>query len=434
MQKQYDVLIDKIVPGGQGLGTLDDGRKAFVWNALPGERVLFDMTKKKSKYVEGVAVMINDPSPERVEPIDVDTYLSTSPWQMMSFQAEQKHKADIIIEGFAQQGVKLPAGLNVYNDGNQWQYRNKVEFSWYGSEDTEKGIEKLDLAFFRRGTKGKMPLEACALLPEAMLILAKSIRDALQQQSITARELKSLIIRCDQQQNCVWQLYMKDRDTGSVASRTLSDVTAQGGEVIYSDPKSPASIISERLHRVGKTTLTDEILNTPFRYNAESFFQVNIPVYSRALDDMRKWIDQDTPTVDLYSGVGSIGLTIGSADTTLIELNPDAVREMRRNISTLSSDARAILAASENALEYITSEATIILDPPRAGLHKDVVHRLLETNPHRIIYLSCNPITQARDVSLLLDKYTIKHVQGYNFFPRTPHIENLVVLDTINAA
>ncbi|OYX36216.1 hypothetical protein B7Z00_04900, partial [Candidatus Saccharibacteria bacterium 32-50-10] len=88
-------------------------------------------------------------------------------------------------------------------------------------------------------------------------------------------------------------------------------------------------------------------------------------------------------------------------------------------------------AASEQALEYITPDRTIILDPPRAGLHQAVVDRLLDQMPERIVYLSCNPVTQARDASLLVEKYKISHVQGYNFFPRTPHIENLLVLDKI---
>ena len=104
---------------------------------------------------------------------------------------------------------------------------------------------------------------------------------------------------------------------------------------------------------------------------------------------------------------------------------------MKHNIKALDRDknAQAILASSENALEYITSDSTIIVDPPRVGLHENVIDKLLETTPERIIYLSCNPVTQSRDVAKLSDKYGIRYHQGYNFFPRTPHIEHLVVLD-----
>ncbi|HEU0266426.1 MAG TPA: RsmD family RNA methyltransferase, partial [Candidatus Saccharimonadaceae bacterium] len=138
-------------------------------------------------------------------------------------------------------------------------------------------------------------------------------------------------------------------------------------------------------------------------------------------------------TVDLYSGVGTIGLTIGGDHVTLVESNEHAVREMERNIKALGREnsAKAILAPSESALEHITGDATIIVDPPRAGLHQDVVDRLVEVQPERIIYLSCNPVTQARDVARLCadGTYGIRHHRGYNFFPRTPHIEHLVVLD-----
>lgn len=205
--------------------------------------------------------------------------------------------------------------------------------------------------------------------------------------------------------------------------------SAQGGEVIYSDPRSPASRITKRLLSVGDIVLSDTILGVPFHYATEGFFQINIPVYERALRDIQQWIPADTPTLDMYSGVGTIGLTVGGDDCTLVEISEDAVREMRRNITKLGSDATAILAPSEKALEYITSDKTIILDPPRAGLHTDVIERLLEIKPDRIVYLSCNPVTQARDVALLAQQYGIRAHKGYNFFPRTPHIEHLVVLD-----
>ncbi len=104
---------------------------------------------------------------------------------------------------------------------------------------------------------------------------------------------------------------------------------------------------------------------------------------------------------------------------------------MERNISSLDITATPVLASSENALDQITSDRLVIVDPPRAGLHRDVADRLLEVTPSRIVYLSCNPVTQARDVRFLLDKYSIAYVQGYNFFPRTPHIENLIVLNKL---
>ena len=155
---------------------------------------------------------------------------------------------------------------------------------------------------------------------------------------------------------------------------------------------------------------------------------VSYPKYTTLAGDN---FNRKSPSViDLYAGVGTIGLTVGGDNVTLIEINEFAVAEMQRNIAALGcANARAILAPSEKALDFITPNYIVIVDPPRAGLHANVVAKLLEVAPPRIIYLSCNPVTQARDAVLLTEKYNIRAHRGYNFFPRTPHIEHLVVLD-----
>lgn len=424
--------LEKIVGGGQALGVLGYGRKAFVWGGLPGELVKIRITKKKSHFVEGVVTEIIEKSPERIVPLDENSYLSTSPWQIMPLSSEQIHKADLIEEAFRLHGVTLPEKIDVFTDGVEFNYRNKVEFSWFGDLIDGGTTETLDLAFFKRGSKGKVVVEGTSLAHPKINKLAIEIRNLLRTKPITAHQLKTLLIRCDQQGNAVWQLYVKDRLADLVSKEEAAQLPAKGGEIIYSDPKSPASRITEHLNKFGNTTLTDTILGVTFNYACEGFFQVNIPVYDKALSDMRDWIDHENnlPTLDLYSGVGTIGLTIGGDDITLVEINEHAVAEMQRNITKLNrANTKAILAPSEKSLEYITGEQIVIVDPPRAGLHADVVQRLLETTPPRIIYLSCNPVTQARDVSLLQEKYELIHHQGYNFFPRTPHIEHLVVLD-----
>lgn len=429
MKKPYPIVtvrLEKIVGGGQSLGQLDDGKKVFVWGGLPGETVEIQMTKKKSSYAEGRVVRVLEPSDERIDPVDPDSYLSTSPWQIVSSDAEQHYKSALIEEAFELHDIVLPYPISLYTDGRRYQYRNKLEFSWYGSE--VNGVEQLDLAFFVRGSKGKIPVEQMSLAHPAIIRTAIAMRNLLRQKNISARQLKTLLIRCDSEGNTVWQLYVKEQLSGLLSEAEASGCIASGGEVIYSNPKSPASVITERLSRFGDVILQDSILGISFRYAAEGFFQVNIPVYEKALKDMQQWVDGRS-TIDLYSGVGTIGLTIGSPETVLIELNEHAVREMRQNISRLGSNASVVLAASEEALDYITDDKTIIMDPPRAGLHQNVIERLLLVKPPRIIYLSCNPVTQARDVARLAEYYGIRHHQGYNFFPCTPHIEHLVVLD-----
>ena len=190
-------------------------------------------------------------------------------------------------------------------------------------------------------------------------------------------------------------------------------------------------MITKKIQSQNQENLQDSVLGVNFNYATESFFQINLPVYEQALRDMKKFINISKPTVDLYSGVGSIGLTIGAGDLTLVEINEPAVKEMQRNITKLGREktAKAILSPSEKALDFIKKGANLIVDPPRAGMNREVCEKILETEPERVIYLSCNPTTQARDIAILSKKYKIIYARGYNFFPRTPHIENLIILE-----
>ena len=263
------VTLDRIVGGGQAIGTLESGKKAFVWNGLPGETVSFQVTKKKSNFVEGIATEVQQPSPERIAPLDPGSYLSTSPWQMMTFEAEQHYKAALIEEAFELHDIVLPEAITVYTDDRTTQYRNKVEFSWYSDSDASSGADTLDLAFFRRGSKGKIKITECSLLPESIMQVALKVRDILRAKGVTARSLKTLLIRCDQQGNTVWQLYVKESLTDIITADEATALGAQGGEVIYSDPRSPASRITQRLTEFGNVVLCDTVLDVPFRYATE---------------------------------------------------------------------------------------------------------------------------------------------------------------------
>ncbi|MFZ1250430.1 MAG: RsmD family RNA methyltransferase [Candidatus Microsaccharimonas sp.] len=420
-----EVTLDAIVGGGQTIGTLEDGRKIFVWGGLPTETVRVQIMKKKSSYAEGIMVEVLKPSKERVEPKDPGSYLSTSPWQIMALPTENHYKAALIEEAFELHNIVLPNPIEVFSDGVDYAYRNKVEFSFWFEVETQK----LSLAFFRRGSHGKITIDGTSLATDVINVKGKQVLDALNELKVIGRSLKTLLIRSSADGRVAWQLYVKDEDFPAQELRALFP-KAENSEIIYSNPKSPASVITKKLTPTAQP-LTDTILGVPFHYATEGFFQINLTVYEESLKDMKAWVQQGRQVVDLYSGVGTIGLTIGGEDVTLVEVNEHAVREMERNIQTLGISATAILAASEKALDYITANKTIIVDPPRAGLHEDVVEKLLSERPARIIYLSCNPVTQARDVARLAEAYGVAYHKGYNFFPHTPHIEHLVVLDLV---
>ncbi len=430
------VTVTKLVHGGQGLAELADGRKVFVWNALPGETVRVRIIKKKRSYAEAIAEAVVEASPERVTPRE-ENYLATSPWQMMTFEAENKYKAKIVAELFAHERIQLPAvrhsGLDpeskavdsgsgagmtqpVVTAGGEWNYRNKMEYSFWGDD------EGLHLALHQRGSHGKQIVQGSELALPALDAGANAVLDELQKLQPRAGDLKTIIVRVSQKGEVVAALYTKlDKFT-----KMSLPSGVKGLRVYHSNPKSPASVPTKLLYELGDATLQDELLGKAFTYDVDSFFQVNLPIYEKALGRIREHCQADP--VDMYAGTGSIGLSVSKAQATLVELDPATVAMARVNAEQSGIKSEVVEASTEKALEYIAADKPVIFDPPRAGLHAKVVERCLEVKPPQIIYLSCNPATQARDLALLQASYDIEFFEVYNFFPRTPHIETLAVL------
>jgi 23S rRNA (uracil1939-C5)-methyltransferase len=376
--------IDKLVPGGQGIATLEDGKKAFIWGALPGEVVDFEVTKNKHTYCEGIASKINISTPERTAPRD-DCYLATSPWQILDYQEELKQKSIITKECFRQQHLDFDV-LPTITDGKDYGYRNKMEYSLYWSHDDNR----IHLAFHTRGTHRKVPIEQSSIERPEIFAKAQEIVADLNAKHAEARTYQSLLIRCDQ------------------AGKTSA--------ALFENGKSHPQM----------DTLKDTLNGYEYSYSPNGFFQINLPVYELALKEIAQHITTDK-VLDLYAGVGSIGLSVArDKDLTLVEVNGAAYGEMEQNAK--GTDAKTVLAKSEDVTEYITPDCTVILDPPRAGCDQKLIDKLNEIKPAKIIYLSCNPITQARDIAALVDNYQVEKLQPYNFFPRTPHVENLSIM------
>lgn len=403
--------IEKIIPGGQALATEESGKKIFLWNALPDETIEeYTITKNKSHYAEGIATKISEASEHRKEPED-ECFLSTSPWQIMDYEYELKTKQELVVELFREHQIStsLP---EIFTDGKIYGYRNKMEYALY--YDQEK--QKIFPAFHARGSHRKIPITKSSIERPEIFARANEIIDDLNARGEEARKYQSMLLRCDQ--------------NGKVS----------GG--LYEN-KKPHPVFEN---------LSDKILGYEYSYSPNGFFQINLPVYEMALKEIKNHIKTDK-VLDLYAGVGTIGLSVArDKELTLVEVDKYAFGELSKNIAvedilrpTGSKLARspvttgatkrvrngsilAELAKSEDVLDYIEPEQTVILDPPRAGCDEKLINRILEVKPKSVIYLSCNPATQARDVKMLLDEYKIDEVKTFNFFPRTPHIENLVIL------
>ena len=390
----YDIRIEKLVPGGQGIGIDENGKKGFFWNALSGEIITkYRIIKNKSHYFEAIAEEITNPSSHRIKPKDT-CLLATSPWQIMDYDYELSQKQELLEEQFRQVGISFKKSP-IQTDYQDYNYRNKMEYSLYWDNDQQK----IFLAFHERGSHRKIPITHSSLEHSEIFKKAQTIIDDLNARHEEARKYQSLLLRCNQ--------------NGEVS----------GG--LYENKKPHPTF----------NNLTDSILGNNYSYSPNGFFQINLPVYEMALREIKKHVTTDK-VLDLYAGVGTIGLSVArDKQLTLVECNKFAFSELEKNSESTADKPTCILANSEDVLNFITSDTTVIVDPPRAGCDKKLLDKILSIMPPMVIYLSCNPATQARDVKILLDagKYGIKDVTPFNFFPRTPHLENLIILEKISS-
>ncbi len=398
---------------GQGIGTLKSdlsinqqtytklsGVKVLLWNALPDELVTkFQVVAQKPHFIEGIALEITKQSTSRVNPRD-EQFLSTSPWQILNEDAELTAKSRILTSLFEHLGNTHPISkqftskILVHKSPNNYFYRNKMEYSLYYNHETEK----IQLAVHYRGSHRKMPIKKSSLELPNILVRANQIIDELNRTKQEARTFQSLLLRANQ--------------SGEVSGGLLEN------------GKSHPSF----------KKLTDNLLGNSYSYSPSGFFQINLPVYEAALLKIKDFLFNSASVLDLYAGVGTIGLSVArDKNLTLIEVNKSAFGELEANATHVTQTTqnffiKPILAKSEEVLDQITNDTSVILDPPRAGCDKKLINRLCEIKPEKIVYLSCNPITQVRDLNILLTQYTTSSIEAFNFFPRTPHIESLVLL------
>jgi 23S rRNA (uracil1939-C5)-methyltransferase len=424
---------DKFVSGGQVIGHSPEGQAIFAWGVLPGELAEVQLTKRKKDYAEGVAVNIIEPSTDRITPREQE-YLSTSPWQILEPELEDEVKLNLLSQQFQREGIETEARL-----GNKttkfFNYRNKMEYCFWADE------MGLRLSLRRRGTNQKIAVNSSALAQDSLNNFSEHLISALNKVEAEGRQLKSVIIRCSGQGSIGAALFVKDENfqvDQLIAELEKGQTECEWGiEIYFSNPKSPASVATKLIASRGKGYIEDELGDNKFKYSALSFFQGNISVYSEALSLMADYIDAELPIVDMFSGVGSIGLSLigKNQSLSLIEIDKFNTDFAKINSAEAGNNAaKVITSSSEGALEYITKDINLILDPPRAGLHKNLSAKICEIKPKKVLYLSCNPATQARDVKILLDagyKITLGPTM-FNFFPRTPHIESLVVLESYN--
>lgn len=419
------VTIEKLVFGGQGLGRADN-KVILAWNALPEEEVEVEIRRDRRTYTEGIARTILQPSPHRIAP-EEDHFLSCGPWQILSWDQENLWKERIARETFSRIGHvpdAVPFEIISQSD-RQYYYRNKVEYRFTLDER-----KRLSLAFFQRGTHEAAPITCCKLAEPQINEAAATVLNWLNAHPTPVELLKSVTVRSDNSNHVLVALFV--RAPLRIVSPPPLNETMVGFHVYVSSSESDTAPSGKLVYSLGQDSLSATLINTTLKFGPLTFFQVNVPLFERVLDDIAGFLDPEKPVVDYYAGVGAICLPLSDRfkECLLVERHREAISYAEQNIqANRLSHCVATQMPAEKITEFITPDRVIVFDPPRAGLHRSIVQRILADKPLRIIYLSCNLSTQARDIRMLQSAYEIKFLRLYNFFPRTAHIEGLCVLD-----
>ena len=395
----------------------------YTLGMLPNEEGLVKVFKTKGEVFFGHVIELTKTSINRVEPQDKESYLASSPFQILNFEAEQIYKTQFLSELFDKK-------VSIFTNHVEYNYRNKVEFGFYEDYDNYS----LSLSFFRReGNGGKYILEEGSSIANTR-INAKGLEivKILENNKVTGKDLKTLLIRTSNR-DVRANLYVTNEDFITKYPQAIIDLDTIEVSVIYSNKNSPASNNNGYLVEHDQK-LTQDVLGSVFEFAADGFFQVNVNVFEQVIKDCKKYIIDNKLSgnlVDFYSGVGIIGILLAKHFDIIKSVDSSSESEKftisnakLNNVSNIEFNR----SEAEKIVQIINNDDILFLDPPRIGCHTKVLDRINEALPPYIFYLSCNPITQAQNYEMLKENYSIEFIKGYNFYPKTPHLESLIIL------
>jgi 23S rRNA (uracil1939-C5)-methyltransferase len=461
--KSYKIEnLEIIDAGGEGKAVgKKEGLTVFVPFAVPGDIVDVGVFKKKKGYAEARILNIKTKSPHRIEPKCAHFGLCGGcKWQILDYETQLKYKQKQVEDCFRHLGkFEFPPILPIIPSKNQYEYRNKLEYTfshlrWLDDEDMRlrdagKTIETKGLGFHIPGKFDKvLNVNHCFLQAEPSNEIRNSVRQFAIEHNISFYNirnhegiLRNLIIRNNTKNELMVIVSLTEmNDKTKLLLDFLKEKFSQIHSLFYVINTKLNDSISDLapVLYAGVPYIMETMEELQFRITPLSFFQTNslqaLELYKVARD-----FAQITPkdiVYDLYTGTGTIALFVANRAQKVvgIEYVEDAVEDAKYNAQQngiantvfFAGDMKDVL--NENCTKRNGKPDVVITDPPRAGMHPDVVARLLEIEPAKIVYISCNPATQARDLTELTKKYTIKRVQPVDMFPHTHHVENVVEL------
>ena len=457
-----DIEITGYAAEGKALARVDD-IVVFVPYAVPGDVVDLQVRRKKHSFMEAEIVSINKPSPLRTEPFCQHFGVCGGcKWQHVPYEEQLRMKQQQVFDQLTRIGkVELPEFRPILGSVKTREYRNKLDYGcankrWLTSaelkdESLEKNVPAI--GFHITGAFDKiLPIEKCHLMDDLHNEIRNEIRDYAIKQGISFFDLRQqtgllrdVIIR--NSNTGEWLVIIQfhyDETGGEKEAKDLlqhvADKFPQITSLMYLDNQKCNDTIGDQeiLTFKGKDHIFETMEDLKFKVGPKSFYQTNTEQAYHLYSVVRELAELTGKELvyDLYTGTGTIANFVARQARQVIgiEYVPEAIEDAKvnseingiQNTLFYAGDMKDIL--DDDFIAKHGRPDIIITDPPRAGMHPDVVKTILRAAPERIVYVSCNPATQARDLQVLDEQYKVMVVQPVDMFPHTPHVENVVLL------
>jgi len=453
---EYEVSIERLAFGGSGVARIEN-YVIFVKNALPGDKVKIRIRKRKKSHAEAIIIQLIEPSPKRKEaPCPYFEWCGGCSWQNLDYDDQLNYKRDLVADSLKHIGGLDPSKVKAVLPSEQiFGYRNKMEFSFSDTKwllphqlgDAEHS-KYFALGLHVPGRFDKiLHIDRCLLQDDGAndilaFISEWSESNGLEPYGIRSHQgyLRFLVLRRSVHTGQIMVNIVtafEDADRLQPLVKELQSRFPMIGSIINTINDRPAQIAFGEKTEVlaGSDTITEKISDFVFNISANSFFQTNTRQTEVLYNKVTEFaaLDGSQLVWDLYSGTGTIGLFLAGQARKLVgfELIKSAVEDAKvnaknhkiHNISFEHGDILDLLKITR------TKPDVLVTDPPRAGMHEKITRAILELGPQRIVYVSCNPTTLSRDLSILSAKYDITEIQPVDMFPHTYHIETVVRLD-----
>lgn len=434
---------------GEGVGRYD-GFTVFVHGALPEETVQAEIILVKKNYAIGKLIKIITASPDRVEPVcPVYAECGGCQLQHLSYSGQLRMKQQQVKDALTRIGHLDTEVLPVIGCSNPWNYRNKMQFP------AASGAEgKISIGCYAAATHSVIDTGSCMIQKEANNEVLTTVRKWMQRYSISAYDEKTgkglvrhVMSRVGVHSGEVMAVLITsayDIPHKKELVEWLTKYVPNLVSVVQNINKKPTNVVMGSKTRVlyGRTTITDSLGALSFNISAQSFFQVNSEqaekLYNKALEYAA--LSGNETVVDVYCGTGTISLYLAKHAGKVygIEIVAPAIEDAKKNAQDNNcSNAEFILGDAAEKLPQLLAEGVkpdvVVVDPPRAGCEQKVLKAIADVEPQRIVYVSCNPASLARDLAYLSEcGYKTMAAQPVDMFPMTSHVETVCLLSKFN--